>query len=375
MPTSKSKKKTSAKRKEDKQRPYRVDYFLWDEMQKDKALVRSTVIRAVTALDAELQLGLGSHPSNEGTVIRSYRFYKKLSAEPVRKTYFAVDKLFSAKKAVEIMTAIEDRKAPTVIRYEDLGLNPQAAQPAVVVPTPVFIPEWAPDADTSNVTAGRPEPMPSEEYSAASVELLKRLDKERQEAEPFIQSVAANAAQQAKYIIDKAILVRMGYDFDPCQYHGWKYIDLRDGRCTALDADSMYQNERVQSAPAAVVAIEASQCHDEGNATNHLLENCGPQCGDPPVLDIIDLRDPNDLPVLDINTAAPVIDYSPQVLACDSVAEAIAQMTRSDVVLDDEEGSATDAEEYTRSYALIIVGAALMAIAGLVYGYFHYLAK
>jgi hypothetical protein len=232
-------------------------------MLKDKALVRSKVIRAVTAGQATDDLAsILPLSAGELTVIRAYRFYKKLSAEPVRKTYIAIDKLLSAKEAIAVMTAIENRHVPIVIRPEDLGIKPQAAAEPTVDPTTlpqdhpdhvctdkcydivplndakaieavrnlladpnpdrnykygdpqpatVFVPEWGPDADTSNVAAGQPSP-----YTFPNKALV-----------PTKDAVFDNGSE----VVTKA-------GFEVCRWHGWKYIDLRDGRCTATDAGS-----------------------------------------------------------------------------------------------------------------------------------------
>src|SRR5271157_3280674 len=93
-------------RKEDKLRPYRVDYFDISEMQlPDKALVQSVIVRAVTATEAIDQTARSAY-ADLRVVIRAYRFYKKLGT---RKTdvYKAVEELFTANKAVTIMAAVE----------------------------------------------------------------------------------------------------------------------------------------------------------------------------------------------------------------------------------------------------------------------------
>jgi len=279
---SKSKSKTK-QRKEQKLRPYRVDYFDVAEMKKDRALVRSKVVRAVTADEAKLTV-MGALDADgfvripiqvpDRYIIRAYRFYKTLSAEPVKKTYLPLDKLFSANRAVEVMTQIEEAKKPIVIRPEDLGIKPQAASEARVEkvlaaveavdpttlpqdhpdhvctdkcydivplndpkaveavreilndpnpdrnykfgdpkPATVFIPEWAPDTDTSNVAAGQPSP-----YTFPNKALEPRGD--------------------AVFDGGDEVVTRAG--FEVCRWHGWKYIDLRDGRCTATDAGSGY---------------------------------------------------------------------------------------------------------------------------------------
>jgi hypothetical protein len=184
-------------------------------MLKDKALVRSMVIRAVTAKQATDDLAsiLPISTVGEFTVIKAARFYKTLSAEPKKKTYIEIDKLLPAKKAIEVMTAIENRKPQIHIYPEDLASGfdfgrrlevlkkvdpttlPQDHPDHVctdkcfsIVVDPeiigthrsveVFTPEWGsdgsdcnykfddsandavrgPDTDTSNVTAGQPAP-------------------------------------------------------------------------------------------------------------------------------------------------------------------------------------------------------------------------
>jgi hypothetical protein len=97
-------------RKEDKLRPYRVDYFDINEMQlPDKALVQSVIVRAVTATEAIDEVA-NSAPPDLRIIVRAYRFYKKLG---VRKTnvYKAVEDLFTANKAVQVMQTIESYRA------------------------------------------------------------------------------------------------------------------------------------------------------------------------------------------------------------------------------------------------------------------------
>jgi hypothetical protein len=97
-------------RKEDKLRPYRVDYFDISEMQQpDKALVQSVIVRAVTATEAIDEVA-NSAPPDLRIIVRAHRFYKKLGA---RKTnvYKAVEDLFTANKAVQVMQTIESYRA------------------------------------------------------------------------------------------------------------------------------------------------------------------------------------------------------------------------------------------------------------------------
>lgn len=99
-----------AKAKLPKLRPYRVDYFDIEEMKdNDLALVRSVVVRAVTAGDAiyeitaRPELNTTNYPSL--VVIRAYRYYKNLVHK--KDVYKAVEDLFTANKAVEVMETVE----------------------------------------------------------------------------------------------------------------------------------------------------------------------------------------------------------------------------------------------------------------------------
>ena len=110
---------TGSSRKVDKLRPYRIDYFIHDEMLQDKALVHSIVVRAVTAAAAKTVITKYAS-AQDYTVIRVYRFYKKLSFEPKVKKYIPIDKLLPARRAIEIMTEIENQRDRIIIRPEDL---------------------------------------------------------------------------------------------------------------------------------------------------------------------------------------------------------------------------------------------------------------
>jgi hypothetical protein len=130
-------------RKDNKSRPYRVDFFNWDEMQKDMALVRSAVLRTCTAREAKdivmgapvpmnnkvlSKISYAGHPWR--SIIRAYRFYRKLADEPVRKTYVAVENLFPGKKAVDVMEYIAANK-------DKQGSRPTTST-TVMVATPVM---------------------------------------------------------------------------------------------------------------------------------------------------------------------------------------------------------------------------------------------
>lgn len=105
-------------RKVEKLRPYRVDYFDILEMKKDRALVRSAVVRAVTAQAARDQVlhGIGEDaPPTPGVlgriIIRSYRYYKNVSA---KETFKPVEDLFTVNKAIEVMEVVEKFRAVLV---------------------------------------------------------------------------------------------------------------------------------------------------------------------------------------------------------------------------------------------------------------------
>jgi hypothetical protein len=123
-------------RKEDKLRPYRIDYFNVNEMKDiDLALVRSEVVRAVTSDEAIYEL-LGKPETWKSDprpliVIRAYRYYQKLTSK--KDSFTAIEDLFPANKAVEVMEVIENyRKYQTTTN--DLGNTPavQAQMDALV---------------------------------------------------------------------------------------------------------------------------------------------------------------------------------------------------------------------------------------------------
>jgi len=135
--------RTAMPRKVDKMRPYRVDYFAHEEMLRDRALVRSIVVRTVTAAEAKALVMKYASP-DDYTVIRAYRFYKKLSPEPKVKKYIPIDKLLPAKKAIEVMTGIENRREPIIIRPEDLDAGHlQPPHGVVFTPKPFATTPWA----------------------------------------------------------------------------------------------------------------------------------------------------------------------------------------------------------------------------------------
>src|SRR5271157_4622924 len=93
-------------RKENKLRPYRVDYFNIDEMEEvDQALVRSVVVRAVTAAEAAGQV-LADNEALPIVLIRSHRYYKTLGTHK-KGVYKAVEDLFAEKQALIVMEEVE----------------------------------------------------------------------------------------------------------------------------------------------------------------------------------------------------------------------------------------------------------------------------
>jgi hypothetical protein len=96
-------------RKQDKLRPYRVDYFNIDEMKdNDLALVRSVVKRAVTAATAATEV-LTDNTALPIVLIRSYRYYKQIT--PRKDVYKAIEDLFSEKNALIVMGEVEKYRA------------------------------------------------------------------------------------------------------------------------------------------------------------------------------------------------------------------------------------------------------------------------
>jgi hypothetical protein len=100
-------------RKEDKLRPYRVDYFNIDEMKdNDLALVRSTVVRAITAAEAAGKV-LADNETLPLVLIRSYRFYKQITSK--KDVYKPVEDLFSEKNALIVMDSVEQYRASQAV--------------------------------------------------------------------------------------------------------------------------------------------------------------------------------------------------------------------------------------------------------------------
>src|SRR5271170_4851660 len=96
-------------RKENKLRPYRVDYFDLNEINAtEQVLVQSTTVRAVTAFEAADFARTENGVWNEGRyVIRSYRYYKPLKFTPV---YKDLEDLFTAKWVKKVKASIEETR-------------------------------------------------------------------------------------------------------------------------------------------------------------------------------------------------------------------------------------------------------------------------
>ena len=128
-------------RKEDKLRPYRVDYFNVAEMKDvDQALVLSTVVRAVTAAEAAGRV-LTDNDSPPIFLIRSHRFYQQLGPR-VKDVYVPVEDLFTAKQAIDVMEQVEFWRKEQV-KTNDLGNTPaaQVQQDAVAAQADAYVEE------------------------------------------------------------------------------------------------------------------------------------------------------------------------------------------------------------------------------------------
>ena len=114
-------------RKQDKLRPYRVDYFNIDEMKdNDMALVRSVAVRAVTSAEAATKV-LDDNSTLPIVLIRSYRFYKKITNNGT--SYKAVEDLFNEKNALIVMEEVEKYRANLVPAVPDVPVVPDHATP------------------------------------------------------------------------------------------------------------------------------------------------------------------------------------------------------------------------------------------------------
>jgi hypothetical protein len=123
-------------RKEDKLRPYRVDFFEIEEMKdNDLALVRSVIVRAVTAAQAEnLVLWEERHGGRGGRIIiRAYRYYKSLVHR--KDVYKAVEDLFTANKAIKVMEQVEAYRAMSSLKTV---LGPASSNAQVPYDKPIW---------------------------------------------------------------------------------------------------------------------------------------------------------------------------------------------------------------------------------------------
>jgi hypothetical protein len=156
-------------RKENKLRPYRVDYFDIDEMKdNDLCLVKSVIVRAVTSAEAIYH----DTVAQDGRIIlRASRFYKKLVHK--KDIYKAVEELFSANKAVKIMDTVE--------AYRAKKTAPPA--PVVTIPQPPVQVTTGPDspatvavvADLNGMLAHDAHEQTMDTFVATSIPDGKRL--------------------------------------------------------------------------------------------------------------------------------------------------------------------------------------------------------
>jgi hypothetical protein len=82
-----------------KLRPYRVDYFDFEEINDYRVLVHSIIVRAVTAAEAKEYVNYENRLNR--SVIRAYRFYKKLPKTSKPK-YVALEDVLTPTKAQHI---------------------------------------------------------------------------------------------------------------------------------------------------------------------------------------------------------------------------------------------------------------------------------
>jgi hypothetical protein len=96
-----------AKRKENKARPYRVDFINAVEVQYGKAQVHSAIVRAVTAGEAkEGMVTVKEHMAGVHYIpIKAYRFYKKLPQES--SDFVAIAALFPGKRAAAVTAEVQ----------------------------------------------------------------------------------------------------------------------------------------------------------------------------------------------------------------------------------------------------------------------------
>jgi hypothetical protein len=249
-------------RKENKLRPYRVDYFDIPEMQKDRALVKSVVIRAVTAQQAKNGV-LWDDPTLSGNgaftegriIIRAYRFYKNTPAS--KEVLKPVEDLFTVNKAIEVMEVVE--------KYRRLIIDEQFKAAAGNFPADpladVKVIDPGPNAWSGGLKIPIPQPTCPYGYT-----------KEDEAAGTMTAHV--------------------------CAIH-----EKRDAYPPLPTTD-----------PAAVestlkVAAEVAAC-DHGNATNAPVETCNhgePSCGTPEIAAANDYADPD--VIYPAPTAVEVPDY------------------------------------------------------------------
>src|SRR5208337_2502302 len=220
-------------------------------------------------------------------------------------------------------------------------------------PTKVFIPEWGPDTDTSNVAAGQPSPylfpdkplVPTTdavfdgEYSADSIKVLEGMGSARPESRAFA----------------------------PCRWHGEKYIDQADGdRCTALDPGSKYLSDLYaqQFVPRRPFAEEVA------------FSNAIARFNDPPMsLEVVaDHHTDETVRNVDLDEAAPILHPAPEAweptVNIPSMDEMRQAMREPQPEWDECVGQGQDDETKDSSRGGIITVATILTILGLIAAYF-----
>lgn len=174
-------------RKEDKYRPYRVDYFDASEIQDyDKALIRSVIVRAVTAIQAANMVryndpkGTGDGNFVDGRhIIRSYRFYKNIVHK--RDVFKAVEDLFTANKAVAVMESIEDYRARTT-KAEPVPFDRSSS----IFPFEAIVNSTLPQAEKDRLLAGTGPDSPATQAVVADLKGMTEHDTHEQIMDTFV---------------------------------------------------------------------------------------------------------------------------------------------------------------------------------------------
>ncbi len=262
------------------------------------------------------------------------------------------------------------------------------------------------------------------EYTADSIEVLKGMDeKVRPEDLPSdhpdhvctdkcysVSVINPSRVKDAAFVENKATLIAMGCIFDPCRWHGWKYIDLRDGHCTAIDPGSAYRSDIKYQTELSIQRPWASApptgtVEAVANAVAAVEEI--PQPAVEPLYEKVEPFDPveksgedstdkgkdwmTDWPKIDIDAAAPVVQpesgWEPtiNIPSMDEIREAVWKDHKStppcgcdcepvgskDYPAEEVVEGTIKRAKFDFTFACVTVG----VIIALVYVYFHYFAK